>query len=162
MPSTPEIMDLAVAGAGVSGLFSAWRLLDHGARQGKPLSVTVFESDDRVGGRLLSVKPPFIHDTYVELGGMRFSKSHRLAHDLIRSLGLAYKELADANPNNVAYLRGTRTPLASTPRRALSGCCRPSMSSPAVSSSLTTSPASPCATSRHGGDVEIRSWRVDL
>jgi monoamine oxidase len=108
MSSTHEIMDLAVAGAGVSGLFSAWRLLDHGARQGKPLSVTVFESDDRVGGRLLSVKPPFIHDTYVELGGMRFSKSHRLAHDLIRSLGLAYKELADANPNNVAYLRGKR------------------------------------------------------
>ena len=95
-------MDLAVAGAGVSGLFSAWRLLEDGVKQGKRLSVAVFDSDDRVGGRQLSVKPPFARDTYVELGGMRFSKSHRLAHDLIRSLGLAYKELADANPNNVA------------------------------------------------------------
>jgi len=49
-----------------------------------------------------------------------------------------------------------------TPSRASSGCCRPSMSSPGVSSSLTTSPASPCAISQHGGDFEIRSWHVDL
>jgi hypothetical protein len=108
MSVSPSILDLAIVGAGVSGLYSAWRVLDHASRSGTSLRVKVFESDDRVGGRLLSVKPPYINDTFVELGGMRFSQSHRLTHDLIRSFGLAFKELADANPNNIAYLRGKR------------------------------------------------------
>jgi monoamine oxidase len=108
MSGSPSIIDLAVVGAGVSGLYSAWRILDQASRSAASLRVTVFESDDRVGGRLLSVKPPYVNDTFVELGGMRFSQSHRLTYDLIRSFGLAYKELADANPNNIAYLRGKR------------------------------------------------------
>jgi putative ATP-binding cassette transporter len=33
-----------------------------------PLTVAVFEGSERVGGRLLSVKPPFVNDTFVELG----------------------------------------------------------------------------------------------
>ena len=108
MTSTPTTLDLAVIGAGMSGLYSAWRLLDDAARKGQTLRVAVFEGSERVGGRLLSVKPPFIHDTYVELGGMRFSQSHRVTRDLTRALGLESRELADANPNNVAYLRGKR------------------------------------------------------
>ena len=108
MSGSLSIIDLAIVGAGVSGLYSAWRVLDHASRSANSLRVKVFESDDRVGGRLLSVKPPYVNDTFVELGGMRFSQSHRLTYDLIRSFGLGYKELADANPNNIAYLRGKR------------------------------------------------------
>lgn len=108
MKPSPTILDLAVIGAGVSGLYSAWRLLEDAGRRGQALSVTLFEGSERVGGRLLSVEPPFIHDTQVELGGMRFSESHRITRDLIRALGLPTRELADANPNNVAFLRGRR------------------------------------------------------
>ncbi len=103
-----EFHDLAIIGAGVSGLYTAWRVLEDSAANAHALKLTVFESGDRVGGRLLSVKPPFIHDTYVELGGMRFSEAHQLTHDLTVALGLQSSQLADANPDNVAYLRGHR------------------------------------------------------
>ena len=103
-----EFHDLAIVGAGVSGLYSAWRVLEDAAANAHALKVTVFESGDRVGGRLLSVKPPFVNDTLVELGGMRFSESQRLTRDLIAALGLESRELADANPDNIAYLRGQR------------------------------------------------------
>ncbi len=108
MQPSSKILDLAVIGAGVSGLYSAWRLLEDASRRGQAINVTLFEGSERVGGRLLSVEPPFIHDTQVELGGMRFSQSHRITRDLVRTLGLATRELADANPNNVAFLRGQR------------------------------------------------------
>ena len=91
-----EFHDLAIVGAGVSGLYSAWRVLEDAAANAHALKVTVFESGDRVGGRLLSVKPPFVNDTLVELGGMRFSESQRLTRDLIAALGLESRELADA------------------------------------------------------------------
>jgi phytoene dehydrogenase-like protein len=103
-----EFHDIAIVGAGVSGLYSAWRVLEDAAANAHALKVTVFESGDRVGGRLLSVKPPFVNDTLVELGGMRFSESQRLTRDLIAALGLESRELADANPDNIAYLRGQR------------------------------------------------------
>ena len=38
-------------GAGVSGLYSAWRLLAHDGKQ----RITVFEGSKRTGGRLVSV-----------------------------------------------------------------------------------------------------------
>jgi monoamine oxidase len=103
-----QIIDVAIVGAGVSGLYSAWRLKVDAAQQGRTLDVRVFEGSARVGGRLLSVKPPFVNDTYVELGGMRFTESQPLICDLVRALGLASGELPDANPDNLAYLRGER------------------------------------------------------
>ena len=103
-----QIIDVAIVGAGVSGLYSAWRLKVDAAQQGRTLDVRVFEGSARVGGRLLSVKPPFVNDTYVELGGMRFTESQPLICDLVRALGLASGELPDANPDNLAYLRGQR------------------------------------------------------
>src|ERR1700760_4265352 len=62
-----EIFDVAIIGGGVSGVYSAWRLLT----QGRMRRVAVFEADDHIGGRLLSVTPPGIPDMRAELGGMR-------------------------------------------------------------------------------------------
>ena len=103
-----QIIDVAIVGAGVSGLYSAWRLKSDAGQPGRTLNVHVFEGSERVGGRLLSVKPPFVNDTFVELGGMRFTEAHVLMCGLARALGLASGELPDANANNIAYLRGQR------------------------------------------------------
>ena len=62
-----EILDVAVVGGGVSGVYSAWRLLTEGGKR----QVTVFEGDEHIGGRLLSVTPPHIPYMTAELGGMR-------------------------------------------------------------------------------------------
>ncbi|MFP3248157.1 MAG: NAD(P)-binding protein [Paraburkholderia sp.] len=62
-----ENIDIAIIGAGVSGVYSAWRL-----KQADTSSkVVVFEASDRIGGRLLSVRPPDIPNMVAELGGMR-------------------------------------------------------------------------------------------
>jgi lysine 2-monooxygenase len=62
-------VDFAVVGAGVAGLYVAWRLLSDPAYATK--SIALFDTADRVGGRILSVTIP---DTpYVtELGAMRY------------------------------------------------------------------------------------------
>lgn len=104
-----DILDVAIIGGGVSGIYSGWRLLDSPRPSSdKPLRVTLFEASQRVGGRLLSLKPPQIDQTLVEIGGMRFQESHRWVSWLIDVLGLKTEVLHSAMPQNLAYLRGRR------------------------------------------------------
>ncbi|MBV9774374.1 MAG: FAD-dependent oxidoreductase [Gemmatimonadetes bacterium] len=104
-----EVLDVAIVGAGVSGVYAGWRL-----RTARPeRSVAVFEASDRVGGRLLSVRPPGIDNMVAELGGMRIlpavqPRIRRLLHKL-NGAG-AHIETYDFpvdKPANIAYLRGT-------------------------------------------------------
>ena len=50
-------IDIAIIGAGMAGLYAAWRLLEAGVN---PEDIRLFEADDRVGGRVLTVYPPTI------------------------------------------------------------------------------------------------------
>ena len=52
---TDNILDYAIIGGGITGLYSGWRLL---TSNDDNLSVAVFEASNRLGGRLLSVVPP--------------------------------------------------------------------------------------------------------
>jgi monoamine oxidase len=113
-----QTWDVAVVGGGISGVYAAWRLLqgpyegsaltDLAGRENARPRIGLFEVSQRIGGRLLSVKLPGLEDTPVELGGMRFLKSHRRVFGLIQHLGLPFKELPVSDPNNKAlyYLRG--------------------------------------------------------
>src|SRR5215475_8837471 len=57
-------LDVAIVGAGVSGLYTAWRLLSD--RDSPANNVRVFEGGDYVGGRLLSVLSPRIPNMVAE------------------------------------------------------------------------------------------------
>jgi Flavin containing amine oxidoreductase len=105
--SSAEILDVAVIGAGVSGVYSAWRLASS-PRPGTPPKICVFETGTRVGGRLLSVTPPGIPDTRVELGGMRFTSSHTRVESLLKHLGIAVHPFTVSEPQNICYVRGRR------------------------------------------------------
>lgn len=49
--------DVAVIGAGIGGLYSAWRLATAGREAGvRPGRVCVFEASARAGGRILSLR----------------------------------------------------------------------------------------------------------
>ncbi|WP_374214959.1 NAD(P)-binding protein, partial [Mycobacterium tuberculosis] len=48
------VLDVAIVGAGVSGLYSGWRWLS--SPQGQGGRVAIFETSKRVGGRLLSAE----------------------------------------------------------------------------------------------------------
>jgi monoamine oxidase len=105
------VLDVAIVGGGVSGIYAAWRLLTTGGKE----RVAVFEADNHIGGRLLSVTPPGIPNMKAELGGMRILPAVQpliktLIHQLNAEAGAAdrietYPFPVD-QPENIAYLRG--------------------------------------------------------
>lgn len=99
-----QVLDVAIVGAGVSGLYSGWRWLT--SEPGRGTRTAVFELSGRVGGRLLSVEPPGLPHARVELGGMRFISSQTRVQKLVSRLGLATEPFTVVQPGNVAYLRG--------------------------------------------------------
>ena len=65
-------MDIAIVGAGVAGSYAAWKLSDKYPDK----SIHLFETNNRVGGRIYSVPVPGINDFVADLGAMRFWKGH--------------------------------------------------------------------------------------
>jgi hypothetical protein len=109
--SSPDI-DVAIVGGGVSGIYSGWRLLTAapGESRKNPRKVVVFEGSDRIGGRLLSARPPgFTDRTTCEIGGMRYVSSQTLVKSLVENvLKLPRYEQVVYNPDTIVYLRGER------------------------------------------------------
>jgi monoamine oxidase len=107
-----DILDFAIVGGGISGIYTAWRLL----KQNPDKRIAVFEADDHIGGRLLSLKAPHINTMVAELGGMRFlpELNVRLSK-LIEVLNQEHSPLGKiktypfpvSEPNNIVYIRGS-------------------------------------------------------
>lgn len=110
--------DVAIVGGGVSGVYSGWRLLTANpgespqlkklaGKSGK-LKVAVFEGTNRIGGRLLSARPPgFPETTTCEIGGMRYVSTQTLVRSLVENeLKLPRYEQVVDQPDNIMYLRG--------------------------------------------------------
>jgi monoamine oxidase len=96
-PALPEV-DVAVVGAGLSGLAAARRLLDAGK------TVAIFEARDRVGGRVLNKK--LKNGGVTELGAAFVGPTQDKVLALASELGLkTFKEYNSGN--NLAYF-GTR------------------------------------------------------
>jgi monoamine oxidase len=104
-------IDVAIIGAGVSGLYSGFRLLTGEFQAGKraPESVHLFEMSGRVGGRLESIRLPK-SGVIGELGGMRYLTSHEIVNALVDDvLKIPKKTFPLGNPmHRLAYLRGQR------------------------------------------------------
>ena len=72
-----------VIGAGLAGLSAAFELSRLGHQ------VTVLEASDRVGGRVLTLREPFLDDQYAEAGAFFVPAQHRLLIAYIRLFELA-------------------------------------------------------------------------
>lgn len=75
-------LDVAIIGAGTSGLYTAYRLMSADDFTG---SVQIFEGSDRIGGRLESVTLPGM-EISGELGGMRYMSSQTIVTTLIEQV----------------------------------------------------------------------------
>jgi monoamine oxidase len=109
-------LDYAIVGGGVSGLYTAWRLLvDANERGVDPPSVAIFEAGPRTGGRLLTWLPAGQGGGLrAELGGMRFFSQQELVWNLLTELGFTDKDIVPflvSGPNLRLLLRGVSTPL---------------------------------------------------
>jgi monoamine oxidase len=117
-----EPVDIAVIGGGVSGVYTAWRLKnEHPGR-----SVIVVEASGRIGGRLLSIRPPGIPNMVAELGGMRIlpavqPRIKRLLEVLSGKLpsdrAIELYDFPVDEPQNLAYLRGVHLRLSDFTQR---------------------------------------------
>jgi len=109
-------LDVAVVGGGVSGLYTAWRLLTAAREQCRELNVTVFERSDRVGGRLLTWLPQGPEGGLrAELGGMRFLKDQELLCGLLSEMGFAQQDYLRF------YVQGGKSPRQEKLRLLLRG-----------------------------------------
>ncbi|MCB9108731.1 MAG: FAD-dependent oxidoreductase [Anaerolineales bacterium] len=105
-------IDVAIVGAGVSGVYSAWRL-----KQDDPSrNIVVFDAADYVGGRLLSLSPPDISNMVADLGGMRILPSVQtrigklldtLNGQLAAEGQIETYDFPVDQPQNIAFLRDT-------------------------------------------------------
>lgn len=106
------LLDVAIFGAGCSGVYSAMRLMQSERTASSPLAdgdlnVAVFEQSNRIGGRLLSLQPPGVGTSRVEVGGMRYTSEHTYVIGLVKQFGLTPIPFPVSEPQNIAYLRGT-------------------------------------------------------
>ena len=81
-----------VIGAGLSGLVAAFEL----RRQGhEPL---ILEAQQRVGGRVYTLRAPFAPGLYAEAGGMRIPRAHDLTLAYCELFGLELRPFVMGNP----------------------------------------------------------------
>lgn len=86
--------DVVIVGAGIAGLTCAWRLRQAGVR------VRVFEAQERIGGRMLSLRDHFADGQVCELGGELIDSGHVRIRAVAAELGLTLDDLA-ADPTAV-------------------------------------------------------------
>ena len=99
-----DSVDIAIIGAGVAGTLAAYRL----SSRHPDLSIALFESKERIGGRLWSMAIPGVSNEVAELGGMRTPLQHRESLDLIAELNLKTHPVHSVSPENFVQLRGHR------------------------------------------------------
>ena len=107
MKSIPKKADVLIVGAGVSGLYCAWRLL----RKKPQLKVVILERLDRTGGRLdtdmIKIGDSTIRE---EEGGMRFNHSMKELMSLFSAFDLCKDivpfPMADSHKQNRYFVRG--------------------------------------------------------
>ena len=95
---TPKLLapadrnEVVIVGAGIAGLAAAWRLRQAGVR------VRVIEANNRVGGRMLSLRGFFPDAQVVELGGELVDSGHTRLRGLASELGLELDDLKGSDP----------------------------------------------------------------
>lgn len=109
--------DVAIVGGGISGIYTAWRLIMADKidspflkkSKDQKLRIVIFEGSDRIGGRLLTACAPGFPHMNCEIGGMRYVSSQKLISSLIENeLDLPRHEQNVDEPINIVYTRGHR------------------------------------------------------
>lgn len=83
----PADAEVVIVGAGIAGLSAAWRLRQAGVR------VRIYEAQNRVGGRMLSLRGHFADEQVVELGGELIDSDHVHMRRMAAELGLPLDDL---------------------------------------------------------------------
>ncbi|MCP1310785.1 flavin monoamine oxidase family protein [Paenibacillus tyrfis] len=97
---------IVIVGAGLSGLVAASLLKDVGH------NVKILEADNRVGGRVYTLRAPFTNGLYLDAGAMRIPEFHYLVMEYIRKFNLPLQPFINETPNDIIYVNGIKTKLS--------------------------------------------------
>jgi monoamine oxidase len=102
VPRATRSARVIVVGAGMAGLVAASELVRAGH------DPVLLEAQQRVGGRVLSLREPFAEGLWAEAGAMRLPRSHRLTMALVQRYGLPTRSFTMDNDATYCYFAGHR------------------------------------------------------
>jgi monoamine oxidase len=106
LPTAARPQTVLVIGAGMAGLAAAHALLRSGH------TPVVLEAQNRVGGRVCTLREPFADGLYAEAGAMRLPLAHTLTMAYVEHFGLQTLPFTMGNPQCYYYLHGRRHRIA--------------------------------------------------
>ncbi|OLS35355.1 amine oxidase [Alkalihalophilus pseudofirmus] len=92
--------DILILGAGMAGLVTGYLLKQAGHK------VTVIEGNDRIGGRVHTIREPFSEGNYFEAGAMRIPSHHVLTLSWINKWSLSINSFITSTPNDLLFVNG--------------------------------------------------------
>ena len=93
---------VVIVGAGIAGLAAAEALLRAGH------DPVLLEAQQRVGGRIYTMRAPFSHGLYAEAGAMRIPRAHQLTLAYVEKFGLRTFDFTMNNPQSWVHLFGRK------------------------------------------------------
>jgi monoamine oxidase len=102
LPHTSNPKKVIVVGAGMAGLVAASELRHAGHK------VILLEAQQRVGGRVHTLREAFSDGLYAEVGAMRIPRSHKLTLAYINKFGLKTNDFTMGNPQAFYYIGGQK------------------------------------------------------
>ena len=101
-PRADKPARVIVVGAGMAGLVAARELMRAGH------DPVILEAQQRVGGRILTLREPFAPGLWAEAGAMRIPASHDLTFALLDQYQIPTKPFTADNPEGYLYFSGRR------------------------------------------------------
>ncbi|MCU5599640.1 flavin monoamine oxidase family protein [Bacillus wiedmannii] len=102
---TKNPKQIIIAGAGISGLVAASLLKESGH------SITILEANNRIGGRIYTIREPFSRGLYFNAGPMRIPETHELTLAYIRKLKLPLNLFINKTASDIIYTNNIKTRL---------------------------------------------------
>jgi monoamine oxidase len=97
---------VVIVGAGVAGLVAGYELKRAGHNP------VILEAQQRVGGRVYTLRQPFMEGLYADVGAMRIPRAHLLTLEYIAKWGLKTNDFTMDNPNAYFYFGGQKIRIA--------------------------------------------------
>ncbi len=93
---------VVIVGAGLAGLVAGYELKRAGH------TPIILEAQQRVGGRVYTLRDPFTEGLYAEVGAMRIPRAHTLTMEYVGKFGLKTNDFTMDNPNAYYYMGGNK------------------------------------------------------
>ncbi|PHF03311.1 amine oxidase [Bacillus wiedmannii] len=103
---TKNPKQIIIAGAGISGLVAASLLKEAGH------SITILEANNRIGGRIYTIREPFSRGLYFNAGPMRIPETHELTLAYIRKFKLPLNLFINKTASDIIYTNNNKTRLS--------------------------------------------------